>query len=241
MTGWRAPLTLVLCTSFAASPLLTGGFAGFLPTQFPLVQSRWPVLPVGWAFSIWGPVFALLVASAIRGVLRPADDPLWQPMRLPLMLSAGIGTPWIAVAGLQPLMAAVMIVFMAAAAIEALLRAPRQPAALWPVGLYAGWVTSVACIAVAVVLGGYGVIDTQGAALLLLTFLAGLAGAVLWYRPRATAFGLGVGWAYAGVLIANLDIANVPVIALCAAALLMLAAVPLLRPRTRPRLPPPQP
>ncbi len=229
MTGWRAGLTLALCAGFAASPMLTGGFAGFTPTQFPLVQSHWPVVPVGWAFSIWGPVFAALVLGAAIGLLRHRTDPRWQPMRGPLMLSVGIGALWIAAASLQPLAATVMIIFMAAAAIEAALRAPRDPAALWPAGLYAGWVTAVACVAVGVVLSGYGVLETQGAALLLLTALAGIAGAVLWHRPRAIAFALGTGWAFAGVLIANAQTGNAPVIALCTAALLMLAAVPALR------------
>lgn len=95
--------------------------------------------------------------------------------------------------------------------------------------LYAGWVTSVACVAVGVVLGGYGVMGAQGAALVLLSALGGLAAAVLWQRPRGIAFAGGVAWAYAGVIVANLDPLNPAVLLVCTAALLLLAAVPFVR------------
>ncbi|MBU2960955.1 hypothetical protein KO516_09030 [Citreicella sp. C3M06] len=229
MTRLLAPLTLLLSASFALSPMMSGGFAGFRSTQFPVVQAHAAVQPVGWAFAIWGPVFLGLLLSAGWGLLRHRRDPHWQAMRAPLIASLGIGTVWIWAANFQPLLASVLILFMAASAIEALLRAPRSRVALWPVGLYAGWVTSVACVAVGVVLGGYGVLGSQGAALLLLSALGGLAAVVLWQRPGGLAFAGGVAWAYAGVIVANLDPLNPAVLMVCTAALLLLAAVPVLR------------
>ena len=78
-------------------------------------------------------------------------------------------------------------------------------------------------------LSGYGVLSAQAAALVLLSLLLVIAGFVLWLRPSALAYAFGVGWAYMGVIVANLEISNTPVIALAAAGIALVVAVPLLR------------
>ena len=133
-----APLVLLLAIAFALSPTLTGGFPGFSPTQFPVVQSRWPVQPVGWAFSIWGVIFLLLIAGAAYGLWRHRVDPAWQAMRGPLAVSLGLGTFWIMAAQCQPLVATAMILVMAATAIMALLRAPGDLRARAPCAVATG-------------------------------------------------------------------------------------------------------
>lgn len=227
-----ATLVLVLSVSFALSPALSAGFAGFTSTQFPIVQDRWPVQPVGWAFSIWGLIYLLLIASALFGLFRRPEDPQWQVMRLPLALSLGLGTFWIAVANWQPVAATVMIIFMTAGALAALFRAPREQRALVPVGLYAGWLTAATGIAVAIVLSGFDVISAQAAALLAIAGLLVCALAVQWRRPDAGAYGMAVSWALMGVIIANLDPANLPVIMLAGVGIAAMAALIILRKET---------
>jgi hypothetical protein len=224
-----APLVLLLAIAFALSPTLTGGFPGFSPTQFPVVQSRWPVQPVGWAFSIWGVIFLLLIAGAAYGLWRHRVDPAWQAMRGPLAVSLGLGAFWIMAAQWQPLLATAMILVMAATAILALLRAPGDLRAGAPVGLYAGWLTAASGVATGASLSGYGVVSAQAAALVMLSLLLVIASVVLWLRPSALAYAFGVGWACMGVIVANLEISNMPVIALASTGVAVVVAVPLLR------------
>lgn len=226
-----AILVLVLTITFLLSPLLSNGFNGFTPSQFPLVQDHWPVQPVPWAFSIWGMIYLLLLAAALAGVLRHGADPDWQPMRGPLAASLGIGTFWIAIANHQPVIATAMIIYMAAAAILAMLRAPRSPLAMVAVGLYAGWLTAACGVAIAVVLGGYGVMTAQAAALLLIVVVIAFAGSVQWTRPRAISYAFGVGWALMGIIVANQSPANLPVIGLAASGIVILVMIILLRRR----------
>jgi hypothetical protein len=224
-----APLVLILTLAFALSPLASNGFNGFTPGQFPVVQDHWPVQPVGWAFSIWGLIYLWLTAGAVYGLLRARGDLRWTEMRAPLAISLLIGVFWIAVANLQPLAATVMIIFMAAAAIVALLRAPDGFWAVGPVGLYAGWLTAATGVAIAVVLGGYGVLSAQVAALVLLALVLGVALSVQWQRPGAFSYGFGVAWALMGVIVANLDPVNLPVIGLAGFGITALVALVILR------------
>jgi len=186
------------------------------------------VQPVPWAFSIWGVIYLALIVGAGVGLLRHRTDREWAPMRGPLAISLGIGTFWIAVANLQPVAATVMIIFMTAAAIAAMLRAPSVPAALCPVALYAGWLTAATGVAIAVVLSGYGIVTAQASALALIALVLVLALTVFWQRPRAWAYAFGVGWALMGVIVANRAPLNPPVIALAAAGIAALVLLPVL-------------
>ena len=220
-----APLVALLTASFVLSPLASDSFAGFEPTQFPVVAESWPVQPVGWAFSIWGVIYLGLGLSAGLGLLRHRTDPAWAAMRGPLALSLAVGTFGIAVAGVAPVAATAMIVVMAASALAALGRAPAGLAARGAVGLYAGWLTAATGVAVAVVLSGYGLLGAQTAAIVLLGAVLIVALAVFSRQPRAWGYGLGVGWALIGVIAANLPAANLPVIALAGLGIVALGAV----------------
>lgn len=224
MSGALAPLTLVLALAFAAAPALTEGFRGFTPGQFPVPADRWPVVPAGWAFAIWGVIYLWLVAGATWGLVRARTAPAFQEMRGPLCLSLAIGTPWIWVANRQPAGAAVMLVFMAATAILAFLRAPSGPWAAWPVGLYAGWLSAATAVAFGVVLPGQGVLAPQAAALVALAALVVVALAVIRARADAPGYAAAVLWALFGVSVANLradDIVMVAFSTIAAFALLV--------------------
>ena len=231
-----APLVLITTLTFAGSPFLSEGFRGFTPSQFPVVADRWPVQPVGWAFSIWGAIYLWLILGAVYGLIRAGRDPDWAEMRLALILSLAVGSFWITVANLQPVLATVMLIFMAATAIAAFLRAPRGKggAGLWaagPVGLYAGWVTAACGVAIAITLGGQGVLTGAEAAYLSLTGVTLTAACVVWCRPDVPSYAFGAGWALLGVIVSNARAGDWPVLFLAALGLMLVAATLLLRRR----------
>ncbi len=213
----RLALLVALATlAFVLSPLVTSGFRGFEPSQFPVEQIDPPVQPAGYAFSIWGVIYLWLLVGAGYGLWRAADDPDWRAMRPPLALSLGVGAFWLVAANASPLLATGMIVVMAASAIFAMLRAGQGDPWMQvrPVALYAGWLTAATGVAIGVVLGGYGVLAAQTAAILCLLGVLAVALVVQSARPREWAYPVAVVWALIGVVVANLPGANWPVIAL---------------------------
>lgn len=205
MTRHLAALTLILTTAFVAAPLLVSDFSGFSADQLPIPQINPPVQPAGYAFGIWGIIYLWLLVSALYGLIRHRDDPLWTAVRPALCLSLAFGIPWLWVAQHSPLWASVLILPMTAAAIRALLRTPRG--AQWtlraPVALYAGWLTAASWVAVATTAAGYGLgMGSYGWA------FAGIAGAlviaVAVYRALpAPTYLAAVIWALIGICVAN--------------------------------------
>ncbi|TNJ41454.1 hypothetical protein [Phaeobacter sp. B1627] len=218
MTSSRnmAIVVLIATLTFAVSPILTSGFNGFTPEQFPVVQLNPPVQPAGFAFAIWGLIYLWLILSAAYGVWRAADAPGWRAMRPPLAISLIIGTFWIAAANAAPVLATVMIVAMAAAAILSMLRAGHDRPWLQarPVAVFAGWLTAASGVAIGVVLGGYAILSAQTAAIICLLGVLCIAVAVQSARPREWGYCAAVSWALFGVIVANLSGPNLPVIAL---------------------------
>lgn len=220
-----AIVVLLAALAFALSPLATPGFAGFAADQFPVPQVNPPVQPAGYAFAIWGLIYLWLILGAGFGVWRAAEDADWRAMRLPLAASLIVGSFWIAAANAAPGLATAMILGMAAAAILAMLRAGRrQP---WmqvrPVALYAGWLTAAAGVAIGVLLGGYGIVSAQTAAILCLIAVLAVALPVQAARPGEWAYPAAVIWALIGVIAANLAERNWPVIGLAALGAVALA------------------
>ncbi len=223
-TGILAIVVLIATLAFVLSPLLTSGFNGFAPEQFPVPQDNPPVQPEGYAFAIWGVIYLWLIISAVYGVWRASDDPSWHAMRLPLAVSLIVGAFWIKAANDAPILATVMIVVMAATAIAAMLRAgSTQP---WvqarPIALYAGWLTAATGVAIGVLLGGYAILSAQTAAILCLGGVLVVALIVQSARPREWAYPAAIIWALVGVIVANLPSSNVPVIALAALGIVAL-------------------
>lgn len=215
---------LIAAIAFAASPAIFPEFAGYRPDLFPIPQDSPPVQPAGWAFSIWGVIYALLVLGAGYGLWRRAADPDWQAMRLPLLGSLAVGFFWIPVANRLPGLATLMILAMLVLAVAAMLRAgPSDP---WfqrrPVALYAGWLTAASGVSAGVWLGGHGWLSPQLAAVLCLLAVMLAALAVHARRPGEWAYPAAVIWALLGVLAANAGTGNWPVmaVALIAAAAL---------------------
>ena len=218
-------LVLLAALAFAVSPLLSNGFGGYRPDQFPIPQVDPPIQPAGWAFSIWGLIFAWLVAGSAFGAWKRAADPDWQPMRPALLASLALGAFWIETAHRTPIGATVLIVAMLVPAVLAFLRAGRRDP-VWqvrPVGLYAGWLTAATGASFGMVLGGHGSLSEQAAAILCLIAVTAAALLVQGRRPGEWAYPAGVVWALAGIFAANLSPADPAVLALSALAALLLA------------------
>jgi hypothetical protein len=218
-----ALLTLVFTITFVVSPALTSPFSGFRADQLPIPQTDPPVQPEGYAFAIWGLIYAWLVVSAVYGLLKRPDDAAWNDARKPLILSLAVGTPWLAVANASAVWATILIFVMAATAIAALLRAPRQDKWMFkvPVGIYAGWLTAASFVSLGSTSAGYGIVtDAQGWAYL------GIIGALITAAPvllraAAPSYGLTVIWALVGIIVAN-GMGNWTVSALAVAGVVIL-------------------
>jgi hypothetical protein len=224
MTRMTSLLTLLAALAFALSPLLSSGFNGFAPDQFPIPQVDPPVQPAGYAFAIWGIIYLWLIAGAAFGIWDRATDPDWEPMRPALIVSLVIGAGWIPVAQLSPLWATVLIWAMLGTAVLALLRAGKadHPWLRAPIALYAGWLTAASCVALGLMLAGHGYLGAQMAAYVGITLALVVALTVQALRPDAPAYPAAVIWALVGVIVANLDGPNWSVLALVSLGIALL-------------------
>lgn len=202
----RALLTLLFTATFVVSPLLTDPFSGFRADQLPIPQIDPPIQPAGYAFAIWGLIYGWLVVSAIFGIWKRRTDPAWDIMRAPLIISVAIGTPWLWIANQSAIWATVGIFAMAVPAIVATLRAPDhdQWLARWPVSIYAGWLTAASFVSLGSTAAGYGLLfDATGWAYAGIFMALAVTATVQNKVPRAPGYGLTVGWALVGIIVAN--------------------------------------
>ena len=227
MTRALAILLFVAAIAFALAPLATPGFNGFEPDQFPVPQIDPPAQPAGYAFAIWGVIYVWLIVGTGFQMLKRADDPAWEPVRLPLLLSLLAGAPWLAVAQQSAFWATVWIWVMWAAAVLALLRAPQKDGWFghWPIGLYAGWLTGASCVSLALMLAGFGVTDEKIAAWVALTLALVVAYRVMHHRPDAPSYPLAVIWALIGVVVANWPDGALSALGLSLAGSVLLAVI----------------
>jgi hypothetical protein len=223
-------IVLLFAVAFAASPLWVPGFGGFDADQFPVPQIDPPVQPEGYAFAIWGVIYLWLIIGAVYGIWRRWSDPAWAAMRLPLSLSFAVGSVWLPVAVRSPVWATVLIWVMLITALWALWRSPRTDAwaAAWPVGLYAGWLSAASCVALGLLLAGYGFVDQQVAAWIIVGVAIVLAWGVQWTLGHAPTYGVAVIWALVAVGVQN-GFGGVGLLALAGAAALITPTLRALR------------
>ena len=225
----KAVFALVAAILFALSPVYSSGFNGFSAGQFPIPQDNPPVQPAGFAFSIWGLIYIWLLAGALFGLLNRYDDPAWDAMRWPYITSLVIGAAWIPVANLNPAWATVLIWIMWASAALAFLRMGKRDR-IWlrtPIALYTGWLTAASCVALGLLLAGYGYVSEQTAAIAMIVLALILAAALLTLRPDTPEYAASVIWALVGIAFANADPVNSPVLVLCGAGVVALAILAL--------------
>ncbi|WP_299414896.1 hypothetical protein [uncultured Sulfitobacter sp.] len=218
-----AIFVFILTVTFAVSPFLADEFGGFDPEQFPVPQVDPPVQPAGYAFAIWGIIYLWLLVGMGFGLWARRAEATWHPMRLPLIVSLGVGTAWLSVALVSPVWASVLIWVMLISALIALFRSPREDnwfAAL-PLGLYAGWLSAASCVSLGLLAAGYGYMDASTAALAAVFLALVIASAVQSQLARTPTYGIAVIWALVAVVVHNLG-SNSTVAALAAGGALAL-------------------
>ncbi len=197
-------LILLLTIAFAGSTLWVPDFGGFDPERFPVPQNDPPVQPAGYAFAIWGVIYFWLLVSAGFGLFKRRDAPDWTGMRPALAVSLAVGAVWLPAAVLSPVLATVLIWAMLVPALIALSRSPQLDAgwASLPIGLYAGWLSAASCVAIGLLLAGYGVLHEVPTAFLMIAIATGLAYVVQTRLNRAPTYGIAVIWAFVGIMAA---------------------------------------
>ncbi len=228
----RAVLVLIAVLAFAVSPLVFQPFMGWRPDQFPVPIARHPVQPAGYAFSIWGLIYLWLVVHGAFGLWRRRADAAWDAPRIPLAISALIGTVWMPVAHASPLWGTLTIWPMAAAALTAfVLCDPTRDRWLLaaPLALLAGWLSAASAVATGVFLAGHGVLAPVPAAFVMLAVVLLIAVPVQRQRPAMPLYGLTVIWALAGIVAVNRT--ETPSVAIAAAIGIVAMAAAILLPR----------
>ncbi|MEM6940764.1 MAG: hypothetical protein AAF943_02500 [Pseudomonadota bacterium] len=227
-----ALLTAAVSITFAASPFFVQDFSGFDPDQFPVAQEDPPVVPAGYAFSIWGVIYLWLVVGMIWGLFRRAEDYRWDEMRRPLCVSLAVGTAWLAVAVVSPVWASVLIWIMLLTALTALFLSPEDDAgwATLPIGLYAGWLSAASCVSLGLLSAGYGLFSQETAALVFIGVAIALGAAIQARLRRAPTYGMAVIWALLAVAFDSWNESTaVFSLALAGAALVLLPTLRALR------------
>jgi hypothetical protein len=174
----------------------------------------------GYAFSIWSVIYAGLVFYAVWQALpRNAESPVARAVGWPSVVAiAGCGV-WILMSSLSWQWASVAVILISAgAAIAAIVRgAPHGGrAALWPLGLLAGWLTAASALNIltsATAKGLIGEAQAEPAAVAGLIAVSVIAGVVI-RRTRSLPYAAAVVWGLIAIVIAERG--NVPVAAIAA-------------------------
>jgi len=216
--------------------------------------SRTPVVPAGYAFSIWGLIFLLAAAYGIWQFL-PAnrDSALARRIGWPLAGAFLCNTLWQVTSqatGSVGFGLFLVILVSLACALTALFLARSTPepgfGARWIVapltGLLAGWLTAAAFVNLSSAARQAGILPEHGftatvAAAVLLLAAGGAAAALVWLLHRHAGWFAGaILWAFAGVVAANLGInqVNIPAAIVAAAMLALILAVAWQRRRADP-------
>lgn len=221
-------LVLVAAIAFFIAPFVSPPFTGYAPGMFPVVIDRPYIQPAGYAFSIWGLIYTWLAVHAVFGLVKRADDPAWDVTRLPLAGSAAMGAVWLAIAGVAPVTATVVIWVMLGLALLALLRAdPARDRWLLvaPIAIYTGWLSAAASVSLGVILTGYGWLSNTGSAIAMLALVLVMAVTVQMRKRGVLEYGATVIWALIGVIAVNWGDARTVAYVACAGIAVMAGAM----------------
>ena len=220
----KAILVLIAALAFAVAPFLSPDFGGIDPDRYPIPQLNPPVQPIGWAFSIWAPIYLWLVAHAVFGAVKCRKDAQWDKGRMALALSLAVGTIWLPVALVSPIWATILIWVMLITALVASYQiADAAPAwiAKWPVALYAGWLSAASFVSIGLLLAGFGFVGEFAAAVIALGLATAFAGFNA-HRLKSWPYAIAVSWGFVGIAVANIGSAMTLTIAALVAAIIVL-------------------
>lgn len=196
-----------------ASQALTGW--GLSASEFAS-QGDGVLRVAGYAFSIWGVLYAGLAAYALRRIVQGPGGPLEAAVDGPLAAaSLGCGL-WIVAAGLDLRWLTVLVIGGAlAAALIGLFRLSRAApivtwrerlSVLWPLALLAGWLTAASVVNVLTVLTMQGHIAAPSpAAALVGVLVAGAIAIATLFATRVASYALPVGWGLGGAYAAEVS------------------------------------
>lgn len=190
------------------------------------------ITPVGWAFAIWGVIYALAIIQAVTVLVIGAEA---VPRRLQidqLVLYVG-GAIWIFLAALDSSLAtAAALLVMFVAALDGVLTARRHRvrprflsvATTSAIGLYAGWVTAAFFLNVSTALVDVGLVEAdQLAWQLAILVVAVVTLAVITVAARGVLAYTAAGcWALAGIAVTGASDGTTAVIALTVASAVLL-------------------
>ncbi|HEY8611471.1 MAG TPA: hypothetical protein VIL69_09310 [Roseomonas sp.] len=234
-------------------------FTAFLPalgfgTSMAAVSaaSRTPVVPAGYAFSIWSIIFLLAAAYGIWQFLPASHgSTLARRTGWPLAGSFAANTLWQVTSQLTGSVGfglLVIILVSLACALTALFIARGTPepgiGPRWIVtpltGLLAGWLTAASFVNLSSAARQAGMLPEQGlggtlAAVVILFAAGGAAAAITWLLRRdALWFAVAVAWAFVGVVAANLGVNQVNIPAALTAAVMLALVIAVTWQRRRP-------
>ncbi len=232
------PLLILLCVLAAigipASQALNGWGIG--QRQFA-AQGDGVLRVAAYAFSIWGLLYAGLLAYALRRLILAHDGAVEAAMDIPLAAaSLGCGL-WIAAAGFNLMALTVVIILVSLiSALTGLLRLrklrprlnwPDRATLVWPLSALTGWLTVAAMANVLTVLNAKGLIASPSTPIALAGIAAaGLAAGAILLVTRLASYAVPVAWGLIGVFVAeHADQPSVAQWALACALVLLAAAV----------------
>jgi len=219
--GWRwaTLVAIVVNVVFNALSEQLGG----LGQSLPAITARYPNVftPAGWAFSIWGVIYAAFLAYAIVGLLPSMrKQPLFDRTAMPLTFANLLASAWIIAFKSEVLVLSqgiiVAMLVLAGLMFNEAQRARREGrVSLWatvPFSLFLAWlsVATVAQTTISLVAAGW-----QGAPLseptwaAILSLIVMLLGLVIALRHRDFVLPLVFGWALIALWDVNQDVQRV--------------------------------
>ena len=234
---WAAAVAGTLLVTIAVN-YLVGATSVVGPTNAE-ISARYPTLltPAGYAFSIWGVIYAGLIAFAIYQFL-PAQlgNPRFRRVRPFVVFNFLLNSAWIFFFTLEMMLLSLLAMgglLVTLILIHGRLEIGRErvpPAEIWttriPFSIYFGWVTAASIINVAIAMlavgwEGGGLRSETWALLLLATALT--IGVFIHARFRNAWFLLALAWAFGGIAVKQAGVDLVPGAAVMAAFAALLA------------------
>lgn len=200
--AWAMPLVAWLSNS------------GLLGPTNRAISDAYPTLIVaaGYAFSIWGPIFALDLVYGTRQMFDRSRDPGLRRTRPWMALAFAMTSLWMVVFALQWFWLALLVIWVSLGALLAATwqvahtaRHPRGPWWQWvPLSLHAGWVSLAVFLNVAQVIVAFRLLPVNHMlpwTLVLFAFAAGLTLSAIVLMRGNPWYALPVVWGLVGVYV----------------------------------------